>query len=208
VPRARKPRISVRKPPSQERSRQLVAAILEAAIRVLRKHGARRFTTIRVAQEAGVSVGSLYQYFPNKESILFRLQADEWEATWQALRAELFAEHRRPFERLRRAVLFFFRSEADEAELRVALDDAHALIRGAEEAWHLQRRGVADMERFVAEVAPRAGPKARAFAAEFVFTALGAIAEKVTEARPDEAELRAYAEATAEMLAGYLRGLR
>jgi AcrR family transcriptional regulator len=43
-------------------------------LRVLTKEGAPRFTTARVAAQAGVSVGSLYQYFPNKAAILFRLQ--------------------------------------------------------------------------------------------------------------------------------------
>ena len=63
-----------RKAPKQARSTQLVADILEAANRVLEREGAARFTTIRVAETAGVSVGSLYQYFPNKLAILLTLQ--------------------------------------------------------------------------------------------------------------------------------------
>src|ERR1700739_3570596 len=74
-------RISTRKQPKQTRSTELVAAILEAAAQVLAKEGAHRFTTARVAEKAGVSVGSLYQYFPNKAAILFRLQFDEWQQT-------------------------------------------------------------------------------------------------------------------------------
>ncbi|MES2055969.1 MAG: helix-turn-helix domain-containing protein, partial [Pseudomonadota bacterium] len=62
----RSARISSRKQPKQARSTDLVAAILEAAVQVLAKEGAQRFTTVRVAEKAGVSVGSLYQYFPNK----------------------------------------------------------------------------------------------------------------------------------------------
>src|SRR3981189_1257162 len=72
------PQVSSRKQPQQARSTELVAGILEAAIQVLAKEGAQRFTTARVAERAGVSVGSLYQYFPNKAAILFRLQSDEW----------------------------------------------------------------------------------------------------------------------------------
>ncbi len=68
--------ISSRKEPKQARSTELVSAILEAAIQVLAKEGASRFTTARVAEKAGVSVGSVYQYFPNKAAILFRLQTD------------------------------------------------------------------------------------------------------------------------------------
>jgi len=52
--------ISSRKQPQQARSSGLVAAILDAAVQVLAKEGAQRFTTARVAERAGVSVGSLY----------------------------------------------------------------------------------------------------------------------------------------------------
>ncbi len=71
----RNPRISSRKQPQQARSSELVASILEAAVQVLASEGAQRFTTARVAERAGVSIGSLYQYFPNKAAILFRLPA-------------------------------------------------------------------------------------------------------------------------------------
>ena len=69
----RNARISSRKQPKQARSEALVAAILEAAVQVLAKEGAARFTTVRVAEKAGVSVGSLYQYFPSKDAIAVEL---------------------------------------------------------------------------------------------------------------------------------------
>ena len=72
----RKLQKSSRKQPKQARSAELVASILEAAVQVLAEEGAQHFTTVRVAEKAGVSVGSLYQYFPNKAAILFRLQSD------------------------------------------------------------------------------------------------------------------------------------
>lgn len=70
---ARKTAVSPRKAPVQTRSGQTVETILAAATRVLIKEGAVGFTTNRVAERAGVSIGSLYQYFPNKESILAEL---------------------------------------------------------------------------------------------------------------------------------------
>jgi hypothetical protein len=85
----RKPQISLRKQPKQARSTELVSIILEAAVQVLAKEGAQRFTTARVAKKAGFSVGSLYQYFPNKAAILFRLQSDEWRQTSELLRGIL-----------------------------------------------------------------------------------------------------------------------
>ena len=59
-----------RKSPVQARSAASVDAILEATIQVLRSAGKERLTTTRVAQRAGVSVGTLYQYFPNKSALL------------------------------------------------------------------------------------------------------------------------------------------
>ena len=82
---SKKSQIAARKRPVQARSARLVADILEAAARVLAREGARHFTTVRVAEEAGVSIGSLYQYFPSKEALLFRLQTDEWQDTWGVL---------------------------------------------------------------------------------------------------------------------------
>ena len=59
-----------RKSPVQARSAASVEAILEATVQVLLSVGKERLTTTRVARRAGVSVGTLYQYFPNKSSLL------------------------------------------------------------------------------------------------------------------------------------------
>lgn len=78
--------ISKRKQPRQARSSDLVAAILEAATQVLAEVGAERFTTARVAERAGVSIGSLYQYFPNK-GLLGWLLRGLWLAAGALVRA-------------------------------------------------------------------------------------------------------------------------
>lgn len=68
-----------RKQPLQERARATVAAIIQATLQVLDETGAARLTTTRVAEVAGVSVGTLYQYFPNREALLNAVLADHLE---------------------------------------------------------------------------------------------------------------------------------
>ena len=67
--KAKKTKIIV-KNPTQERSRQTVATILEACSRLLISEGFYAITTDKIAKEAGVSIGSLYQFFGNKESVV------------------------------------------------------------------------------------------------------------------------------------------
>ena len=67
---AQKLQTSPRKSASQERSRSTVDALLEATTRILIKEGYDRASTNRIAEVAGVSIGSLYQYFPSKEALV------------------------------------------------------------------------------------------------------------------------------------------
>jgi AcrR family transcriptional regulator len=68
-----KPATTPRKLPKQERSRITVEAILEATTHILTEEGYDKANTNRVAERAGISIGSLYQYFPNKESLMAAL---------------------------------------------------------------------------------------------------------------------------------------
>lgn len=63
----------MRRIPVQERSKFTVDVIIEGAIRIFNRDGLAVATTIKIAEKAGVSVGSLYEYFPNKEAIFLRV---------------------------------------------------------------------------------------------------------------------------------------
>jgi AcrR family transcriptional regulator len=63
----------VRRMPSQERAQVTVEAMLDAAVKLLKHSGATSITTNRIAETAGVSIGSVYQYFPNKLAIFIAL---------------------------------------------------------------------------------------------------------------------------------------
>jgi AcrR family transcriptional regulator len=200
--------ISARKQPRQARSADLVAAVLEAAVRVLGAEGAQRFTMARVAEKAGVSVGSLYQYFPNKAAILFRLQSDEWRQTAQWLRDILEDTRDQPLDRLRRLVHAFIRSECEEAAIRQALDDAAPLYRDAPEAKQARESGCGAMERFMTEALPQAPAPVRNVASDIMMMTLSAVGKQVSAVPRSAAEIDAYADAVADMVCCYLASLR
>ncbi len=202
--KGRKPVISARKHPQQSRSAQLVADILEAAIRVLVRDGAYRFTTARVAEAAGVSVGSLYQYFPNKEAILFRLQAEEWQQTMSQLERIVSDRSTPAPQRLRTAVRTFFRSECDEAAFRSALEEAAPLYREAPEASAHAEEGRRLMERFMQDALPRASARERAFAADLVGVVMSSTGKMISVQNRSRAEVDALAAAVGDMFCAYL----
>ncbi len=199
--------ISSRKRPQQARSNDLVGAILEAAVQVLASYGAQRFTTARVAEKAGVSVGSLYQYFPNKAAILFRLQSDEWRRTSDMLRDILEDAARPPPARLRAVAHAFLRSECEEAAIRVALHDAAPLYRHAPEAREARASGDSAMATFLAEALPDAPAATRRLAGELIATTLSAVGKQVSTSSRAAAEIETYADALADMLCAYLKAL-
>src|SRR3954470_9836579 len=67
---ARRPRTKPRKSAAQARSRGTVDALVEATARILVREGFDRASTNRIAEEAGASIGSLYQYYPSKEALV------------------------------------------------------------------------------------------------------------------------------------------
>ncbi len=204
MPKRKKASISLRKHPKQARSKELVTIILEAAVQVLAREGARHFTTARVAEKAGVSVGSLYQYFPNKASILFRLQCDEWRQTTDLLRDILEDRRKQPLERLRILVHAFIRSECDEAKVRVALNDAAPLYRDAPEVQEAMAAGELVFEAFMHEALPRVPKTTRTLASDLVTTTLRQVGKRFSEESRTPAEIEAYADAMADMFCAYL----
>ena len=90
------PDLQPRKTPQQSRSIVTVEAIHDATIQVLLKDGAERLTTVHVARRAGVSVGTLYQYFPNKQALLFAVLERHMLRTVTAVEEACTANHLQP----------------------------------------------------------------------------------------------------------------
>jgi len=96
---------SVRRQPKQRRARQTVDAILGAVVRLLKREGFDAITTNRVAEVAGASIGSLYQYFPDKRAIFAALHERHIEEIDRMLEATLVKHAGSSLDELVRAVM-------------------------------------------------------------------------------------------------------
>ena len=122
-----------RKQPVQSRSRATCAAILEATIQVLATQGIERLTTTRVADRAGVSVGTLYQYYPNKAALTEAVRAEYFGLTSQAvLRSFAASEGAAVSERLAQAIDAVIEVKRSHSALSLALAKIPADEAGAD----------------------------------------------------------------------------
>lgn len=192
--------LSLKKEPQQRRSKALVEAVLTAATRILNREGAAAFTMARIAEKAGISVGSLYQYFPNKKAVLFRLQTSEWAETTASLEALLNDTSKTPEVRLKGTIHAFFQSECAEASFRQALAQAAPAYQHTAEARAHAKKSQRIMDRFVAEVLPSASTGQRAFAADVIKTAISALGKQISEQERRDSEIEALAAASSRML--------
>jgi AcrR family transcriptional regulator len=111
-----------RKTPVQARAAVTVEAICEATIQVLLSHGGERLTTSRVADRAGVSVGTLYQYFPNKQSLLLAVFEDHMNRVAVAVESACERAHHRPCaDMIQQLVEAYVNIKMDRADISVAL---------------------------------------------------------------------------------------
>jgi len=111
-----------RKTPIQARSTVTVEAISEATIQVLLTHGADRLTTTRVAERAGVSVGTLYQYYPNKGSLLFAVFEDHMDKVARAVEVACENARNKPIsEMIKLIVEAYVDVKIQRADISIAL---------------------------------------------------------------------------------------
>jgi AcrR family transcriptional regulator len=99
---ARKPVTKPRKIATQERSRTTVDSLIEATARILVKEGFDKASTNHIAEVAGVSIGSLYQYFPSKEALVAAVIERHQQEIMQTVRVELARASTEPLEKAMR----------------------------------------------------------------------------------------------------------
>jgi AcrR family transcriptional regulator len=120
--------LNQRKTPRQARSQATIDAIIEAAAQLIGHEGLDGFNTNAVADRAGVSIGSLYQYFPNKDAIMAALIRQTQEERAQALAAVLAQPHKGITDLVRAIVQAVTRQNRENALLAAAIDHEEARL--------------------------------------------------------------------------------
>ena len=122
-----------RKTPIQARSTATVEAIFEATIQLLLTLGIERLTTTRVAQRAGVSVGTLYQYYPNKHSLLYAVLENHLNGVMSRVEAACGGACHKPLaQMIKETVEAFVDAKMERADISVALYRVSAEVGGPE----------------------------------------------------------------------------
>jgi AcrR family transcriptional regulator len=94
-----------RRQPQQRRARETVEAVLDAVVRILKRGGIEAVTTNRVAEVAGVSIGSVYQYFPDKRAIFAALHERHIREIDRLVESKLMEHTESPLDTLMRAMI-------------------------------------------------------------------------------------------------------
>lgn len=111
-----------RKTPHQSRAKVTVDAIFEATLQVLIRDGTTLLTTTRVAERAGVSVGTMYQYFPNKQALIYALNARYLDVLAERIEATCRDQHGAAIERMIEALVdTYWRAKTERADVTRAL---------------------------------------------------------------------------------------
>jgi AcrR family transcriptional regulator len=179
--------------------------ILAASIRVLGREGALRFTTPRVAEAAGISVGSLYQYFPNKQALLFALHSRMVGEVWRDVQGILEGKGS-PREKIRRVTRVFFLTESEEVrEMGSALQDAEVYFAAQPEHQAVEALVFQRVVRFVRDVTPGRASRARVeFGAELLITVIDSMGRSIASRKLSQRRVERWAKATADMVADFL----
>lgn len=194
-----------RRAPKQERSRETVEAILEATARVLVRDGYEGATTNRIAETSGYGVGSLYDYFPNKESLVAALMSRHAENMVEMVgsRFEAHAESP-PVAAVRAWVEGCVEAHLSNPELhKVLIERAQELgdpgrVGEAEE--HVARLVGSYLKKHAAEIRP----DDTSLAAFVISQTVISLAHKAVADRPESLEDGRLAEEVTGLVLGYL----
>lgn len=201
-------RLEPRKTPTQRRGHETRERILAAAAHVFARHGYSAGTTNRIAAEAGLSIGSLYQYFPNKDAILVELVRRHVDEGTAALAGRLAALTRRPsLENLIGVVVdaMLDNHVGDPRLHQVLFEEAPRPRELLDELHAIEEAAVGAVEGVL-----RADPAVRvadtAMAARLVVAAVESLVHRYVSSRPDDLDVAPFRGELLAMLTRYLTG--
>ena len=180
--------------------------ILAASIRVLRKEGPLRFTTLRVAESAGISIGSLYQYFPNKQSLVFAIHQRTVELAWNEMQRILDDGELCPREKVTGLAQLFFFAESDEVrEMGAALKDAEIFFDDQPGGSTMNDLVLTRLIRFLKENMPAGTPLAQLkFGAQLIFVVIESVGKSVANLELSQREIGQWAATCGAMISDAL----
>jgi AcrR family transcriptional regulator len=184
--------LAPRKTPVQARSTVTVQSISEATIQVLLSHGAERLTTARVAERAGVSVGTLYQYYPNKRSLLFAVLENHFNKVAARVEAACQSARRKPLaEMIKEMAEAFIDAKMERAGISVALYRIPSELGGPALVKRDGQRSRKAVEAML-ETAPDTKFPPDKFAIEVMLSAMGGAMRSLleSESHPSPATIR------------------
>jgi AcrR family transcriptional regulator len=192
--------LDARKTPRQRRSEATVEAVLEAAARILETQGLAGYNTNDIARVAGISVGSLYQYFPNKDAITSALVVREMDALGRALEGLMGTAPGRP--RVQRLIEIAVEHQLGRSRLSRLLDVEEERLTLADNLAE-RRTGMTALVRDVLADLPETHAQ-EAFAAEDVVAIIRGMVDSA--GARGEAKAALLVDRITRAVLGYLRG--
>jgi AcrR family transcriptional regulator len=184
------PAFEPRKTPVQARAAVTVEAISEATIQVLLSDGADRLTTTRVAERAGVSVGTLYQYYPNKQSLLFAVLENHLDKVAAAVETACEQARHKPLREMTREVAeAFVDAKMERPDISMALYRIAADVGGPALIKRVAQRSRKALEAMLRTAPDTATPPDR-FAIEMMFAAMAGATRSVLETGASRVRVR------------------
>ncbi len=202
-----RPTPQVRKEPRQARARETVEAILTAAARILTSEGFEALTTNRVAAVAGVSVGSLYQYFPNKEALTRALCERHTRGVRDRIRQRFEQAWHEPLETVARMVIEgMVEVRRHQPRLHQELLRLAPSVGGLEELHAVEHEVEALLARFIESRGKTLRTPDPAMAAFLICHAVQATVHGAVLEKPEWLKEDRFVEETTALVVGYLRG--
>ena len=198
-------RTNPRKQPKQRRASATVEAILTATARILVRDGFERASTNRIADEAGVSVGSLYQYFPNKEALVAVLMERHVREMYAVLEREIARLSSLPLRRaVQELVDLMVRAHAVEPKLHRVFAEQVPRVGQLKRIVEVERRFEALIRDVLERLGDRVRPRNLEMAAFVVIQAVEALTHAAVLYHPDKLGSDDFTEEVVELVVRYL----